>query len=243
MRLLVTIFMSIVLVACVSTQVDDTPDTDNSQSNNQQTSNNNTNDTNDHTNTDNSNHTDTANSNNDSSDNTNQVAQYQAPQPPIMEESVLSSANIQQLIVADGDDDDWEKFRQAYIVQYLKDLSLVPGALDKDMSKEVLEYLNKGYGMYWSPVKGIEKEVEHGFLAARSKNMTLMEKHLNLLASQGKGKDYYALAYIAAWTYSKNGAKDKAQSLIQQDNLITNVPGFGLDVPENDLQNLQAMAQ
>ena len=246
MRLLVTIFMSIVLVACVSTQVDETPDTDNSQNNSQQTTDNNT-DTNDHdhTNTDNSNQTDTANSNDssDSNDSNNQVTQYQAPQPPIMEESVLSSANIQQLIVADGDDDDWEKFRQAYIVQYLKDLSLVPGALDKDMSKDVLEYLNKGYGMYSTPLQGIGKEVEHGFLAARSKDMVRMEKHLSLLASQGKGKDYYVLAYIAAWTYVKNGASDKAKALIQKDNLIANVLGFGHDVPEHDLQSLEASAQ
>lgn len=239
MRLLVTIFMSILLVACVSTQVDDTPDPNNSQ-NNQQTNDNTNTNTNDHTSTDHSDHTDTTNSDNN---NNTQTPQYQAPQPSIMEENVLSSANIQQLIVADGDDDDWEKFREAYVVQYLKDLSLIPGALDKNMPKEVIEYLNKGYGMYWTPVKSVEKEVEHGFLAARSKNMTLMEKHLKVMAAQGKGKDYYALAYIAAWTYVKNGANDKAQALIQQDNLIANVPGFGHDVPEHDLKSLEASAQ
>lgn len=240
MRLLVTIFMSILLVACVSTQVDDTPDTNNSQNSQQTNDNTSTNtNTNDHTNTDNSDHTDTANSDNSNA----QPPQYQAPQPSIMEESVLSSANIQQLIVADGDDDDWEKFREAYVVQYLKDLSLIPGALDKNMPKEVLEYLNKGYGMYSTPVEGIGKEVEHGFLAARSKDMVRMEKHLSLLASQGKGKDYYVLAYVAAWTYVKNGAGDKAQALIQKDNLIANIPGFGHDVPEHDLKSLEASAQ
>ena len=240
MRLLVTIFMSILLVACVSTQVDDTPDTNNSQNSQQTNDNTSTNtNTNDHTNTDNSDHTDTANSDNSNA----QPQQYQAPQPSIMEESVLSSANIQQLIVADGDDDDWEKFREAYVVQYLKDLSLIPGALDKNMPKEVLEYLNKGYGMYSTPLKGIGKQVEHGFLAARSKDMARMEKHLSLLASQGKGKDYYVLAYIAAWTYVKNGASDKAQALIQKDNLIANISGFGHDVPEHDLKSLEASAQ
>ncbi|WP_372370019.1 hypothetical protein [Candidatus Uabimicrobium sp. HlEnr_7] len=255
MRLLVTIlFMSILLVSCVSTQVDnDASDVNNSQSD----TTNNDNQTSDNTNSDNTNSDNTNNndnidnsSNNDNTDNiinndtnNNNQQTYIPPQPSTMEENVLSSSNINELIVADGDDEDWEKFREAYIVQYLKDFRLVPGSLNKEMPKEVLEYLNKGYGMYRTPITGIEKEVEYGFLSARAKDVDGLEKHLSVMASQGKGKDYYSLAYIAAWAYAKNGAKDKAQTLVQKENLINNVPAFGLDVPQEDLQNLQASIQ
>jgi len=247
MRLLVTILcISILLVSCVSTQIED------AEGNNTQDQQTNSNTDTDDTTTNNTDNDVVDNDNdNDKTDGTNMTDNSTnnvpvAPpvaQPSISEENLLSSVNIQELIVADGDDDEWEKFREAYIVQYIKDLRLVPAMANKNMSKDVFEYLDKGYGMYWSPISGTEKKVELGLLAARSKNMENLDKHLEVMASQGKGKDYYSLAYIAAWTYVTNGAKDKAASLLQQDNLVTNVPAFGLDVPLQDLQNLQANAQ
>lgn len=264
MRLLITIFLALSMISCVSTVVeDDNPQLNTNEVENIETENLDI-ETKKNANSDEKTDiietsTDVENSIDIGVDNGNDIVESTSNDlnenlpvdsspvdlliPSISENALFSSSNMTQLLNADNDSEDWEKFREAYITQYLKEPKYIASVFDKPISKDVLDYLDKGYGIHWGPMKGINKDVERGLLAARAKNMEDLNSYLEHLSSQGKANDYYLLSYITAWTYVKNNEKEKANILMQEDDLQSNINNFALEIPSVDLENLQQATQ
>ena len=137
-------------------------------------------------------------------------------------------------------DTDWAKIQELYVTQYIDKPESITWALRNSIPKTAAENLEKGYGMFWNPMKSpVPKDLEVGIMHARRKMEEALEEDLMRLEKSGRGSHYYLLAYVASWHYCMAGKNDKAKALIGAVDLFNNLEMYGIIIPKEQVDALK----